>query len=453
MEKTLKPFGWRDKVGYGLGDFACNMSFAFINSYMMLFFVTCLGILPAHYAIIIMVAKVWDAINDPIIGGLCDATRPGKSGKFKPWIRWGSIPLLVSSVLMFLYIPNAAYGVKVALCVGTYFIWSVAYTSVNVPYGSLQSVITTDSLQRTELSNFRSIGAMLAQIPVMVILPLIVYDDKDQPRGELFILIVAIMGVIGVIAFQIMTRMVTERVAPATNAKQKFNYFKTLAAFFKNRPMIAMTISTVSYLALIMTVSTSMPYLFMYYFKNTNLIAIASVMVAAPMLVAIALTKPLAKRYSKKAIVTYPFLLSIVCTGIVTFVRFKNPYAWLVIFAVGMMATGLYTILTWAMVADCIDYQEKRTGRREEGSIYATYSLFRKLAQGIGAAAVSLVIGWAGYVQELGANQLPGVAENIYFAVGFLPFLGSIICFASMLLIYNINEKDDENNAQSHTAS
>ena len=65
-----KPFGWKDKIGYGLGDFGCNMSFAFINSYMMLFFVTCLGIDPKHYAIIIMLAKIWDGINDPIIGCL-----------------------------------------------------------------------------------------------------------------------------------------------------------------------------------------------------------------------------------------------------------------------------------------------------------------------------------------------------------------------------------------------
>lgn len=444
METTVRPFGWRDKIGYALGDFGCNMSFAFINSYMMLFFVTCLGILPEHYAIIIVVAKVWDAINDPIIGGICDASNPRGGSKFKPWIKWASLPLLASSILMFLYVPNAPYGVRVALCLGTYMIWSVAYTSVNVPYGSLQSVITKDRLQRVELSNYRSIGAMLAQAPVLVLLPLLVYDENDQPKGRLFIYIVAVMGVIGLVSFQLLCRLVTERVYSDPGEKQKFNYFKTLLAFFRNRPMMALTISTVAYTALVMTVTNSMQYLFMYYFKNAKLMSVASILAGGPVLLAILLVKPLAKRFSKKAITTYPFLLSIVSTGILTFVKIQNPYVWLAIFAIGMFATGFYTVLIWAMVADCIDYQEKRTGQREEGTIYATYSLFRKLAQGIGSAAVSLAIGWAGYVQANGANQLPGVADNIYFVVSLLPFIGNVVCFLSMFLMYNIKEEKDE---------
>lgn len=207
------------------------MSFAFINSYMMLFFVTCLGILPEHYAIIIIIAKVWDAINDPIIGGICDASHPRGGSKFKPWIKWASLPLLAASIIMFLYVPNAPYWARVTLCLGTYMVWSVAYTSVNVPYGSLQSVITKDRLQRVELSNFRSIGAMLAQAPVLVLLPLLVYDENDQPKGHLFIYIVAVMGVIGLVSFQLLCRLVTERVQSDPSEKQKFNYFKTLLAF------------------------------------------------------------------------------------------------------------------------------------------------------------------------------------------------------------------------------
>lgn len=446
MEKSVRPFGIRDKIGYLFGDFGCNMSFSFINSYMMVFFVTCLNILPKHYAVIIIVCKVWDAINDPIIGGICDSAKPGKSGKFKPWIKWGSIPLLLASIIMFIYIPDAPYALRVTLCVASYFVWSVAYTSVNVPYGSLQSVITTDSIERAELSNSRSIGAMLAQAPAMILLPLIVYDSNDQPIGERFILVAGIMALIGVFAFQITVNLVTERVQPKIQQKQKFNYAATLKAFLTNRPMMALTISTVAYLSLIMTATNSLQYLFMLYFKNTKLISVAAVLIALPMLLAVALVKPLVKRYSKKVICTYPFIISIIATGIMTFVRFTNPYVWLVVFAIGMMATGFYMVLIWAMVADCIDYQEKKTGRREESSIYATYSFFRKLSQGIGSAIVSLAIGWAGYINENGANQAPEVAGNVYFAVGFLPFIGSILCFVSMLLIYNIDEKKENIN-------
>ena len=93
--KQLRPFGMRDKIGYAFGDFGCNMSFAFINSYLMLFYVTCMKIDPKHFAVLILLGKIFDAINDPIIGGLCDATKPGKDGKFKPWIKWASPVLLL----------------------------------------------------------------------------------------------------------------------------------------------------------------------------------------------------------------------------------------------------------------------------------------------------------------------------------------------------------------------
>lgn len=108
--KQLPPFGMRDKIGYAFGDFGCNMSFAFINSYLMLFYVTCMKIDPKHFAVLILLGKIFDAINDPIIGGLCDATKPGKDGKFKPWIKWASPVLLLSSIALFIYAPNAPYG-------------------------------------------------------------------------------------------------------------------------------------------------------------------------------------------------------------------------------------------------------------------------------------------------------------------------------------------------------
>ncbi len=444
-KQNIRPFGMRDKIGYAFGDFGCNMSFAFINNYMMLFYVTCMGIKPEHYAIIILLAKIFDAINDPIIGGLCDATKPGRDGKFKPWIKWASIPLLAASILMFIYAPSAAYGIKIAMCLGLYCVWSIAYTSVNVPYGSMQSVITTDSDNRSALSTWRSVGAMLAQIPVMVILPLLVYDKNDNPRGNLFIVIVGVMGVIGFISFVLLRRLTTERVEPAVNNNQKFNYFKTLASFFRNKHMLGVTISTVSYLALMMTVTSSMQYVFMCYFQNTKLISIATIVAGSPVALGIVITKPLLRKFSKKQLCTYPFLISAIASGIAAFVKFTNPYVWIVFIGIAMFGSCFYLTLMWALVADCIDFQEEKTGRREEGSIYATYSLFRKIAQGVGSAIVALALGLTGYNEEIDAlNQAAGVAENIYTMTALLPFIGSIICLLSMHFLYKLDDKKSE---------
>lgn len=446
--KSLPKFGMRDKIGYALGDFGCNMSFAFINNYLMLFYVTCMRLDPKVFAVIILIAKIFDAINDPIIGGICDSSKIGKSGsKFKPWIKWASLPLLAASILLFIYVPNAPDFVKIIMCLGLYCIWSVAYTSVNVPYGSMQSVITDVPSQRSELSTWRSIGAMLAQIPIMILLPLLVYDDHDNPRGNIFIYIVAVMGIIGFISFYLTRKMAIERVAPKAQQAQKFNYGKTLVSFFKNKHMLGVTISSVAYLALMMTVTSSMQYVFMCYFQNTKLITIASMIASCPIALGIVLAKPALKKFSKRQLCTYPFVVSIVASGIATFIRFQNPYIWIALVAVAMFGSAFYLTLMWALVADCIDYQEEQTGRREESSIYATYSLFRKIAQGIGASLISLAVGFTGYDAKLEATaQLAGVPEKIYFMTGFLPFIGSIICFLSMFFLYKIEDKKDEPN-------
>lgn len=444
--KEVRPFGMRDKIGYGLGDFGCNMSFAFINNYLMVFYVTCMGIKAKHFAVIILLAKIFDAINDPIIGGICDASKPGKDGKFKPWIKWASLPLLVSSILMFIYAPNAPYALKIAMCLGLYCVWSVAYTSVNVPYGSMQSVITTQSDERSSLSTWRSVGAMLAQIPVMILLPKLVYDSKtSNPRGNVFIYIVGVMGLIGFISFILLRKLTTERVEPTVNNEQKFNYFKTLASFFKNKPMMGVTISSVAYLALMMTVTNSMQYVFMCYFKNTKIIPIATIIAGLPIGLGIVITKPLLKKFTKKQLCTYPFAISAVAAGIATFVRFDNPYVWIAFIGVSMFGTCFYLTLMWALVADCIDYQEEKTGRREEGSIYATYSLFRKIAQGVGASIIALSLDLTGYSEKLDAlSQAEGVPEKIYTMTGALPLIGALICLFSMHFLYNIKDKKSE---------
>lgn len=444
--KEVRPFGMRDKIGYGLGDFGCNMSFAFINNYLMVFYVTCMGIKAKHFAVIILLAKIFDAINDPIIGGICDASKPGKDGKFKPWIKWASLPLLVSSILMFIYAPNAPYALKIAMCLGLYCVWSVAYTSVNVPYGSMQSVITTQSDERSSLSTWRSVGAMLAQIPVMVLLPKLVYDSKtSNPRGNVFIYIVGVMGLIGFVSFILLRKLTTERVEPTVNNVQKFNYFKTLASFFKNKPMMGVTISSVAYLALMMTVTNSMQYVFMCYFKNTKIIPIATIIAGLPIGLGIVITKPLLKKFTKKQLCTYPFAISAVAAGIATFVRFDNPYVWIAFIGVSMFGTCFYLTLMWALVADCIDYQEEKTGRREEGSIYATYSLFRKIAQGVGASIIALSLDLTGYSEKLDAlSQAEGVPEKIYIMTGALPLIGALICLFSMHFLYNIKDKKSE---------
>ena len=128
-----------------------------------------------------------------------------------------------------------------------------------------------------------------------------------------------------------------------------------------------------------------------------------------------------------------------------TFVRFTNPFLWMIPMAFMLLGTSFYLVLTWALVADCIDHQAEKTGKREEASIYAVYSFFRKAAQGVGASLVAFALGLTGYNANLGATeQAAGVAENIYVMTGALPLIGSIIAFLSMFFLYRLTDKKAE---------
>lgn len=440
--KVERPFGLKDKL-YMMGDFGCNCSFALIMNYFMLFYVTVMGINPYHYGTIILITKIWDGINDPIIGSLTDYLKPKDGGdKFRPWIKYAAIPMTIVTAIMFLYVPNAPYGLKLAQCVVTYLLWDICYTCINVPYGSLQSVITNDSTERAELSRFRSIGAMLAQIPLMVILPQIIYVDGN-PSGKRFTITAFVLAIIALGAFIILYLGTTERIKKVDESKeeQKFNYFKTMLAFFKNRPMLAVTLASVSMLLLISSTGTMNQYVFITYYKNPSLLSLGTLVSMAPTIFAMIFVKVAVEKWGKKNICSWPFLGAIAAYLYLLLIPVENPYLWFILQGVAALLTGFNNMLVWALVADCIDYQEWQTGRREEGSIYATYSLFRKFAQGFGAALIAFLLGFTGYQAVLGADQLPEVALNIKRLAALLPLIGNIISFIAMKFIYNLDDE------------
>ena len=339
-----------------------------------------------------------------------------------------------------IFCPGAPYGLKLAQCVITYLLWDILYTCINVPYGSLQSVITADSVERAELSRYRSIGAMLAQLPLGIILPMVIYVNNN-PSGPRFTLVGIVLGAISLVAFIILYKFSVERIKNVAEDKkqEKYNYFKTMKAFFKNRPVMGVTIASVSMLIFFYSTSTMNQYVFITYFKQPELLSLGALVTMGPTLISVLFVKKAVEKWGKKNISSWPFLGAI-AAYLLLLLPIKNPYIWFLLQGIAGLMAGFFNLLVWALVADCIDYQEYQTGRREEGSIYATYSLFRKIAQGVGASLISFLLAAAGYHSSLQADQLPGVPERIRLIAVLLPLIGSILTFISMKFIYNLNE-------------
>lgn len=442
----VRPFGWKDKIGYAAGDFGNNMSCAIITSYMLLYYVNVLGVDPKHYAIIIALIKIFDAFDDPIVGALVDSMGTGKRGKFHPWIFWSSWPLAIVGAFVFLYVPDAPYWTKITLCIVTYILWDIAYSCMNIPYGSMASVITSDPTQRTQLSNYRSIGAIVANIPVMILVPLMLFKDNN-PVGERFFPLTLAMSVIGLGAYMLTYFWCVERVHPVESEeakRTKFNFWQALKAIGRNRPMIAMILCTLFFKLFCFTSSTTNQYVFMVYFKNTGMLSISNLATLLPMILGMVVVTPLAKKFGKKALCSWPFLGSFVVDLMLAFVPMKSPLLWIVLQAVSGAFMGLFNLLMWAVIADCIDYQEMITGRREEGTVYAMYNFLSKFVTSFNSSIIALGLAATGYVAELQSDQTVQVANNIKMLSGLLPAIGCLLCFLVMHFLYNLDKQGVE---------
>lgn len=446
MSKPSRPFGWRDKLGYAAGDFGCNMSCAIITSYMMLFYVNVIGINPLHYATIVAIIKIFDAFDDPVIGALVDAGHPGKRGKFHPWILGSAIPLVFVGALVFLNIPSAPYWVRIAVCVVTYIAWDIAYTSMNIPYGSMASVITADPVQRTQLSNFRSVGALLANLPVMIIVPLMLFKDNN-PVGSRFLPLTLVLGIISFGAFMLTYFLCEERIKPAKKEQVKFDYIATLKAIGKNRPMVGLIICTLVFKLFCFSSGSTNQYVFMCYFRDTNLLSLSNLATMLPMILCMTCVTPLTKRFGKKALCSWPFLGSFIVDMILAFAPISSPYVWIALQFVSGAFMGLFSLLMWALIADCIDYQEMITGRREEGTVYATYNFLSKFVSSFSSSIIAVGLSVSGYVAAMQSEQTLEVANNLKIMSGILPAFGCLIAFLAMYFIYNLdNQKLSEMN-------
>ena len=457
-KNNLRPFGWRDKLGYAMGDMGCGFSFQLVATFMQLFYMQYIGVSEEAYAIIIILSKVFDAINDIVIGNLVDTKKIGKKSKYMPWILIGAVTLVIFNVMIFAPVQSFSTWGKYAWCLGSYCLWSIAYTMVNVPYGSLHSVITDDPQQKVSLSTFRSIGAALPAIVIMIVLPNIVYDKKLNAAGEeievlkgsSLLPVAIVLSVVAMVVLWGTTKLVTERVSHTSsdNAVGFKAMISSTKSFFTNRAMVGATIASVASVALFNSTMALNNMVFQYFFHATDKISIAMVGSYAPMILFMAFIGKLTKKFGKKTVIVTSMLVGAISGLVALFVPISPDTTGMIIYVVCLMGLNLgnagFQISVWAIVADCIEVSYRKTGKSEEGSLYAIYSFFRKLAQGIGQAVVALGLGAIGFVEGETAVQPEGFGEdvkNLYFIV---LAIGSLIAFLAMKFIYNIGNKEEE---------
>lgn len=442
--QKLRPFGMRDKIGYAFGDMGCNFSFQLVSAYMYLFYTQCIGLSAANWAWIIVVSKVWDAINDILIGNMVDRKRIGKKSKFMPWIAIGSVALVVTSIMIFTPVTGFSQLGKIIWCLASYCLWSVAYTMINVPYGSLHSVITEDPKQRTALSTFRSIGASLPAVLVMI-LPKVVYKDNVLDANILFVVAI-IFSVVAFFVFFAMRKMVTERVVREEKI-EKVSYISTIKSFFTNRAMVAITIATVAVVVFYNSTMSVNNLVFQFYFNDAGKATLAMIASYIPLIGFMPFASSIVAKIGKKKLIVISGIVSVVSGILMLFLPITPDTKGIIIYVIGLMFvnTGccVFQIIVWAIIADCIEMSYRKKGIREEASLYALYSFFRKLSQGIGSAVVALALSAVGYV-ESATTQTAQASSNIKNLYIVFLVVGLAVMTLSMWFIYNIDFKQEQ---------
>ncbi len=445
--KQLRPYGIRDSIAYAAGDLGCNMSFA-LKGTMSIFWTQFMG-MDLWYALLLIVVQVWDAINDPLIGSIIDADkRTYKRNKFLSYIWAGSIGLIIGGACCFLPFPSAPDWAKAIIFIAGYVVWDAFYTVANVPYGSLLSLISNDVKDRASLSAWRSVGSIFGNMLPMVILPFIIYDKDNNLIGERVFIAALIMGVLGFICFQFMIRNTVIRVdtnVALSEEQPKFNVFKAFVNFMKNRPAVGATIAAMGMFIGMQGATTAVTVVFQSYFKNVQISGIVQLFAMIPIVCFTPLARKMVAKYGKKELATFGSICSMVAALGLFIITPDNTGMDLIVYIVCQLiyslGLGIYSTVSWAMMGDAIDYNEWKTGTREEGTVYSLHSFFRKLAQGIGPSLVLIIMVALGYVGENEGNQLWQVAVNMRYLVAGTFLFSAILQFVGLALVYNLDKK------------
>ena len=446
-KKNFRKFGMRDNLAYAAGDFGCNMSFA-LKGTMAIFWTQFMG-MDLWYSLLLIIVQVWDAINDPLIGSMIDADKHQyKRNKFLQYIWAGSIGLIVGGACCFLPFPNAPVWAKFILFIAGYVIWDAFYTVANVPYGSLLGLISDNPGDRASLSAWRSVGSLVGNMVPMMILPMIIYDAENNLVGERVFIAALIMGFLGFLCFQFMIKNTEIRVESDVTLSEeapKFNVMEAMGNFLHNRPAVGATLAAMGMFLGQQGAATAVTVMFQSYFQNVQMSGIVNMFAMIPIILFTPLARKMVVKYGKKELATVGAICSLIACALMLVLPITPDMNGVLIYVVcqlvNSLGLGIYSTVSWAMMGDAIDYNEWKTGKREEGTVYALHSFFRKLAQGVGPALALVVMTWLGYVGALGANQTPETALNMRYLVACLYLFSAAMQFVGLSLVYNLDKK------------
>jgi glucuronide carrier protein/probable glucitol transport protein GutA len=444
IKKVDKKPSLTSIIAYGLGDGGNNFSWMFVGNFLMIFYTDVFGISMAAVSILMFVSRFWDAINDPIIGTMADNTRT-RWGRYRPWLLIGAPVTAVILLLTFWAHPSWNDTAKIVYMSITYCVLVLAYTCVNIPYGTLGGAMSQDINVRAQINTSRSVGAMLCiGIINIVTLPLINTFSELGHEGTVnaqqgYFLTALLYGLIFICCHLFCfskTREVVD-IPKETHLPLKTN----LRVILKNRPYLLALLAQMLFGLILYGRSADQVYYFKYVEGNENFFTIFAALILAPSIIGAALF-PLVFKWTKNKGWTgavFSLLMGLSMCMIYFFDTKTSPVAFYTFCVLAQFFFAGFNTAIYAIIPDCVEYGEWKTGVRNEGFQYSFTSLANKIGMALGTGLLALALGAVGYVPN--EVQNPTVLAVIKWSFTIIPGLLWVVT-AAVLMLYNINKSN-----------
>ena len=442
-------------LAYGLGDSGGCMVFGLVTSILQTYYTDVLILSPMFIMIMFVVARLWDAINDPIMGRICDTVKVSKYGRYRVWFLIVAVPLAISAILLFLKFPgfgNPDNNMPAYIyATVTYVIFGMVYTMLQIPYGSLASVITVDVKERSKLSVFRAVGAAAGTLPVMILQMFCFTTDKTTGESVVkyntLITGVIIMAVLSMISLMITFLGTKERVKTAPKPHVKGATLESLKLLFGSRAVVSISVIAMLLLAGQMFTQSYYVYLIRYYFgKGGIFVTLPTILTYIPMLVLMVFAPKMAHRFGKKETCAYGMAVAAITNFLMYFLKFLEPESAVMPFMILCLISGFglnfFVLQLWAMATDAIDDVEVKTGSKDNGTAYSFINFFRKMGQVISAVAVNGALLSMGYYDTASSGSFVfsgGQLDTMYTMATIIPAVMFTLMAVFLFLWYPLS--------------
>lgn len=427
-------------ICYGFGDLASQFVWTFVGSYLTIFYTDVVGLAPVIVSMIMMGARVWDAVNDPLMGAIAERTR-SKFGRFRPYIAFGCPFLAIFGVLTFTNPFGGSSTAGVIWAAVTYIVAGMLYTLTNIPYAALAGVMTEDANQRNKINTSRNIGMNLGMVIVNACSATLLLKFSEAgaevANGNGYMMTAVIYGIISIPLFLMVFFTAKENVQPVGGIR-KFSFKDTVDNLVKNKCLMIVTLVMALQMTAFMGRIAVTSFYVIYCLGSFTMIALIMTIPSIGGIIGSLFVPAAAKKFGKRNVL----MGSMVVQGIGLLVIYFAPFDNMTMVLTGCWIFGLFNVgfpMTLSMVSDSVDYMELKTGIRTDGTAYATYGLATKLGNALGGAIGVLLLGSFGYVAN--ATQTPEAMRGINMTVNLLPAILFFLAAAACLL-WKLSDKD-----------